>query len=128
MYFTNVASATGSNSSWVQLSGNYTLNVTETLTELSIYFEGPDSGTNLYVDDVSFKIYTNSSQEKYGDLNNDGTINTIDFAILKQYLLGMQIDINLQMADLDGDKSVTAMDLAVLKKYLLGQITELPLV
>ena len=51
--YTNVATGTGSNSSWVQLSGNYTLNVTGTLTELSIYFEGPNSGTNFYIDDVS---------------------------------------------------------------------------
>lgn len=53
--YTNVATGTGSNSSWVQLSGNYTLNVTGTLTELSIYFEGPKSGTNIYIDDVSVK-------------------------------------------------------------------------
>ncbi|HEX2926882.1 MAG TPA: beta-L-arabinofuranosidase domain-containing protein, partial [Ruminiclostridium sp.] len=53
--FTNVATATGSNSSWIQLTGKYTLSVTGTLTDLSIYFEGPDSGTNLYVDDVSVK-------------------------------------------------------------------------
>ncbi|UUZ82336.1 endo-1,4-beta-xylanase [Paenibacillus sp. P26] len=51
--YTNVATGTGGNSSWVQLSGNYTLNVTGTLTELSIYFEGPNGGTNLYIDDVS---------------------------------------------------------------------------
>ncbi len=53
--YTNVATGTGSNSSWIQLSGNYTLNVTGTLTELSIYFEGPNSGTNYYIDDVSVK-------------------------------------------------------------------------
>jgi DUF1680 family protein len=51
--YTNVATGTGSNSSWVQLSGNYTLSVSGTLTELSIYFEGPASGVNYYVDDVS---------------------------------------------------------------------------
>jgi hypothetical protein len=51
--YTNVATGTGSNSSWVQLSGNYTLTVSGTLTELSIYFEGPNSGTNYYLDDVS---------------------------------------------------------------------------
>lgn len=53
--YTNVATGTGSNSSWVQLSGNYTLNFTGTLTELSIYFEGPNSGTNFYIDNVSVK-------------------------------------------------------------------------
>ncbi|WP_312029646.1 carbohydrate-binding protein [Paenibacillus sedimenti] len=51
--YTNVATGTGSNSSWAQLSGNYTLNVTGTLTELGIYFEGLNSGTNFYIDDVS---------------------------------------------------------------------------
>jgi hypothetical protein len=51
--YTNVATGTGSNSSWVQLSGSYSLTVSGTLTELSIYFEGPNSGINMYVDDVS---------------------------------------------------------------------------
>jgi arabinoxylan arabinofuranohydrolase len=51
--YTNVATGTGSNSSWVQLSGNYTLSVSGTLTELSIYFEGPNSGVNYYLDDVT---------------------------------------------------------------------------
>jgi lysophospholipase L1-like esterase len=50
--YTNVATGTGSNSSWVQLSGSYTLTVSGTLNELSIYFEGPSSGINFYADDV----------------------------------------------------------------------------
>jgi DUF1680 family protein len=210
--YTNVATATGSNSSWIQLAGKFTLNVSGTLTDLSIYFEGPDSGINFYVDDVSVKeygkttfyrdtdfggtavtlspgsyttaqlsetgisdnwassvkvpegytvevydndnfsgtkwtftaddadfiaagcndkmssvkIYLTGNQGNFGDINNDGTVDTIDFALLKQYLLGKTVDINEEMADLDGDKSITAMDFAVLKKYLLGQITELP--
>lgn len=210
--YANVASETGSNGSWVKLSGNYTLDYTGTLSELSIYFEGPDSGTNLFIDDVSFKlfgkatfyqntgfagtsvtidpgsytaaqlsaagiadnwvsslvvpegytvelydqdnftgtkwtftedssdltiagcndkmssvkIYSNSSQGIYGDINDDGAVDTIDFALLKQYLLGMSVDMNMDMADLDRDDSVTAMDFAILKKYLLGILTELP--
>ena len=51
--YTNVATGTGSNSLWVQLSGSYPLTVSGTLTELSIYFEGPDSGVNYYLDDVA---------------------------------------------------------------------------
>jgi arabinoxylan arabinofuranohydrolase len=50
--YTNIVTGTGSNSSWVQLSGSYTLTVTGTLNELSVYFEGPASGVNMYVDDV----------------------------------------------------------------------------
>ncbi len=209
--FTNIATATGSNSSWVQLSGNYTLNVTGTLTDLSIYFEGPDSGINMYVDDASVKVYGKTtfyqdtafggtgvslnpgsyttaqltaagisdnwvssvkvpegytveiydndnftgtkwsftadnsnfieagcndkmssvkifptvSQVKHGDVNSDGTVDTLDYALLKQFLLGADVTIDSAAADLDGDEAVTAMDFAVLKKYLLGQITEL---
>lgn len=45
--------STGSNSQWTQLSGQFTLSVTGTLTNLTMYFEGPPSGTNFYVDDAS---------------------------------------------------------------------------
>jgi hypothetical protein len=76
----------------------------------------------------SVKIYLTGSQGKFGDINDDGAVDTIDFALLKQYLLGKTVDINEEMADLDGDKSITAMDFAVFKKYLLGQITELPVI
>ncbi|RCX14841.1 hypothetical protein DFR58_11475 [Anaerobacterium chartisolvens] len=125
--YTNIASSTASNSSWVELTGKYTLDVDGGLSELSIYFEGPDSGINLYVDDASVKVYTGGSEQKYGDVNDDGSINTTDFALLKQYLMGMQVDINLQAADLNGDNSVTSVDFAILKQYLLGLIEELPL-
>ena len=47
-----VDGATASNSSWVEVAGSFTLNVTGTLTELMVYFEGPDSGIDIYVDDA----------------------------------------------------------------------------
>jgi pectate lyase len=62
----------------------------------------------------------------YGDLNSDGSVDTIDFALFKQYLLGQSVSIRLEAADLDSDSSVTTIDYAILKKYLLGQINSLP--
>jgi glucuronoarabinoxylan endo-1,4-beta-xylanase len=50
--YINVASATATDTGWVQLSGEFTLNVTGVLTVLDIYFEGPKPGVNFYVDDV----------------------------------------------------------------------------
>jgi hypothetical protein len=47
-----VGSGKASNSDWVQVSGSFTLNVTGTLTGLLVYVEGPDSGIDIYVDDV----------------------------------------------------------------------------
>jgi GH35 family endo-1,4-beta-xylanase len=38
---------------WIQLSGDFTLNVTGSLTQLDFYFNWPDAGVNFYVDDAS---------------------------------------------------------------------------
>ncbi|HEX3028095.1 MAG TPA: dockerin type I domain-containing protein [Clostridia bacterium] len=61
-----------------------------------------------------------------GDVNGDGNIDAIDFAVLKQHLLGIKVNINLQAADVDEDTTVGALDLAVIKKYLLKMIDKLP--
>jgi glucuronoarabinoxylan endo-1,4-beta-xylanase len=50
--YINVAGVTATDTGWVQLSGEFTLNVTGVLTVLDIYFEGPKPGVNFYVDDV----------------------------------------------------------------------------
>jgi len=65
-----------------------------------------------------------------GDVNGDGEVNSIDFAYLKQYLLGMikefPAENGLKSADLDGNGSVNSIDYAYLKKYLLGIIDKFP--
>jgi len=65
-------------------------------------------------------------QVKIGDINGDGSINTLDYAAFKQYLLGMSTSIKTSAADLNSDKAINILDFAILKKYLLGQITTLP--
>jgi glucuronoarabinoxylan endo-1,4-beta-xylanase len=47
-----VAGATATDTGWVELSGEFTLDVTGVLTVLDIYFEGPKPGVNFYIDDV----------------------------------------------------------------------------
>ncbi|QNU65479.1 carbohydrate-binding protein [Ruminiclostridium herbifermentans] len=61
-----------------------------------------------------------------GDLNSDGSIDAIDFALLKKYLLDSSEDISEENADLNGDGEINALDFALMKKYLLGVITEFP--
>lgn len=46
------ASGTANNSEWTYISGNYTLNIIGTLTQLLVYVEGPDSGIDIYVDNM----------------------------------------------------------------------------
>lgn len=63
----------------------------------------------------------------YGDLNDDGSIDAIDFALLKKVLLGdTSLEVNLAAADVNEDGDVNAIDFAILKSYLIGNITTLP--
>ena len=51
--YIGVARAAASDTNWTLLSGEFTLKVTGTLAVLDMYFEGPVSGVNFYVDDAS---------------------------------------------------------------------------
>jgi len=48
-----VSTQTATNTGWVQVSGTYTVAVTGTLSDLSLYVEGPAAGTNYFLDDVA---------------------------------------------------------------------------
>jgi GH35 family endo-1,4-beta-xylanase len=51
--YTWVASTTGYDNKWTYVSGTYTVNVTGTMTDIFVYFEGPPTGVNYYLDDVN---------------------------------------------------------------------------
>ncbi len=56
-----------------------------------------------------------------GDLNEDGTVSALDFALLRKYILtGVADGINLTAADVNNDGNVNALDYALLKSYLLS--------
>ena len=46
-------SGTANSSGWTYITGSYTLNVTGTLSSLIVYIEGPDSGIDIYIDDIT---------------------------------------------------------------------------
>ncbi|HPC35110.1 MAG TPA: carbohydrate binding domain-containing protein [Candidatus Marinimicrobia bacterium] len=50
--YIGVARGIATDTAWTKLSGEFTLNVTGTLSVLDVYFEGPMPGVNFYVDDV----------------------------------------------------------------------------
>ncbi len=63
----------------------------------------------------------------YGDINDDGGIDTIDFALLKQLLMGnTPANVNMKAADVKADGEINALDYAVLKSYLLKIVDKLP--
>lgn len=58
----------------------------------------------------------------YGDLNNDKTVDAIDFALLKQVLIGnAPASVNMAAADVNADGKVDAIDYAALKKICLNK-------
>ncbi len=63
-----------------------------------------------------------------GDLNSDGSFNSIDFGLLRSYLLMLtNLPIDLTNADVDGNGQVNALDFAYMRKRLLGMISKFPI-
>lgn len=66
----------------------------------------------------------------YGDVNGDGEVNAIDFAKLRQYILGIISSFDavdgLKAADVDGNDQINAIDFALMRQYLLGMIAVFP--
>ena len=54
------------------------------------------------------------------DVNGDGQIDTIDLTIMRKYLSGYTVEMNVAAADLNGDGKVDAIDLTLMRKYLAG--------
>ena len=55
-----------------------------------------------------------------GDVNDSGSINSIDAIEMKKHIVGMESDVNMLSAELTGDKYVNAKDLLILKKHMVG--------
>ncbi|PYG86539.1 dockerin type I repeat protein [Ruminiclostridium sufflavum DSM 19573] len=63
------------------------------------------------------EIHTGFEQ---GDVNSDGSVDAIDFAVLKKYLLDNTVQINFNAADMNIDGEIDSIDYALLKKKLLN--------
>ncbi len=94
----------------------------QTSDSLNLTFDFSGNGIDPVLEITFLKNTT------YGDANMDGAIDSIDYAILKQHLLGLKTldhDI-LHFLDLNLDGATDSIDLSILKQYLLGKITDLP--
>jgi hypothetical protein len=60
-----------------------------------------------------------------GDINNDGSINSLDFASLRLHLLGVTplTEEKIINADVNADTFVNSIDFALMRQYLLGFIS-----
>lgn len=76
--YTQIQQRTGYSNQWTQLSGEFTLEVTGTLTVLDIYFEGPASGVNFYVDDAAVVVPETQGNDAAATINPAVRYQTID--------------------------------------------------
>ncbi|MBQ9847993.1 MAG: DUF4855 domain-containing protein [Clostridia bacterium] len=63
-----------------------------------------------------------SAGELLGDINKDGNVNAVDYALVKRAVLGTYLPDSegLAASDINGDGEVTAIDYALIKRNVLG--------
>ncbi len=93
--------------------------------EISLVVEGYQSSGRADITAMSLNVGGGNQPVVKGDLNGDGSVNSLDFAALKSHLIGATklSGAALSNADVNGDSQVDSLDLATMKKYLLGIIT-----
>ena len=64
---------------------------------------------------------------KFGDLNGDGVIDSMDAALLNRYVMEISTSIpKIDAADLNGDGLINSMDATLLNRYILEVIDKFP--
>ena len=75
---------------------------------------------------------TSKTQEvniyKYGDIDGNAEVNSLDFAQLRLFILGYKSasfsEYGKFAADVDGNNKINSIDFGIIRKYLLGFIDE----
>ena len=63
----------------------------------------------------------------YGDLNEDGIINSTDYMLLGRIVLEIPVEnVNMEAADINGDDIINSTDSVILSRYILEIIDKLP--
>ncbi len=92
---------------------------------LELNLNAPLAWVSAYIDENDINLPP--PHILYGDVNEDGCVDSLDFAALKKYLLSQgDYSISKNRADVNGDGSLDAIDFALLKQYLLGIIDVFP--
>lgn len=82
------------------------------------------TGGSDYLFNINYFSFSKELQILLGDLNGDGAIDGLDYALMKMYLLGsidkFPVDNDIKSGDLNNDNVVDALDFSLLRQYLLN--------
>ncbi|EGD45884.1 glycoside hydrolase family 9 [Ruminiclostridium papyrosolvens DSM 2782] len=99
-----------------------TTSTVDTVKNIPVY----DNGVKVFGNEPDGGSVDPDPEILYGDVNSDKSVDALDLAAIKLYLLGGSSSIDVKAADTYKDGTIDAIDLATLKKFLLGTITKLP--
>jgi expansin (peptidoglycan-binding protein) len=75
-------------------------------------------------------VFSKEGQAIVGDVNGDGEVNSVDYAHIRLYLLGMSDDFPITdafwAADVNGDNEIDSLDFGYMRSFLLGITKEFP--
>lgn len=57
----------------------------------------------------------------YGDANDDGKVTAADVLLIRQYIAGQNVHINMTAADVNCDENITVNDVLLIRKSIAGQ-------
>lgn len=119
-------SRSGDGITWQNISGATSSTYTLTTSDLNKYFKC--LVVQDYLNDPEITKATLTRVVRYGDVDNDGAINSMDATMISQYLAEIITLTDEQMlaADVDGDGSVTSVDSTLIQQYTLGMIDCFP--
>ena len=81
-----------------------------------LYIETDTDPCDFYLDEV---IVTKTDGSLRGDADHSGAVDAADVTLLRDYLLGLAVELRADLVDLNGDSRLDAADLTLLKQMLL---------
>jgi len=135
-HYDTIAEKTVGPNQWVHLY-NPQFTIPSGASDIYVYVETADDTINFYIDEaivaVAGTVITGPADPveppiKYGDVNSDGSVDSLDITVLKRIVLRKVEPTNdAKIAgDVNKDGSLDSMDVTILKRYILRKIDKLP--
>ncbi|MFI3172930.1 MAG: dockerin type I domain-containing protein [Eubacteriales bacterium] len=111
---------------WYKIQSDIAVNDARTGVDCYLQYNYTDDYVYIKASDVYIAYGTVFSTEGYstGDVSGDGVVSTMDYILVKNHIMGVNIltDTQLDTADVNRDGSVSTMDYILVKNHIMGVI------